>query len=176
LRALDDGREDLRVLAFGWVAVRVDDEVVIAVVRRLEWRPRFDVDELASGYVVSLGRVVDIHRQDPAEDDEGLLLMPVVMTATLRAGFVAPHIPTRVPEIRNIAELGNMPRAGSPGSCGRVIHSQSRWRTTRKPTKGDSRKKVRRLSAAQDLAGPAFGNVPERDRRRPVVSNRAHGR
>src|SRR5262245_61503065 len=91
-RALDDGREDLRVLAFWWVAVRVDHEVVIAVVRRLEWRPRFDVDELASGYVVALGRVVDIHRQDAAEDDEGLLLMPVAMTATLCAGFVAPHI------------------------------------------------------------------------------------
>jgi hypothetical protein len=59
---------------------------------------------------VSLGRVVDIHRQDPAEDDEGLLLVPVAVTATLRAGFVAPHIPTRVPEIREIAELGNMPR------------------------------------------------------------------
>ena len=109
-RALDDGREDLRVLAFGWVAVRVDDEVVIAVVRRLKWRPRFDVDELASGYVVSLGRIVDIHRQDPAEDDEGLLLMLMAMTTTFRAGFVAPHIPTRVPEIRKIAELGNMPR------------------------------------------------------------------
>ena len=73
------------MLAFGWVAVRVDDEVVIAVVRRLEWRPRFDVDQLASEYVVSLGRFVDIHRQDPAEDDEGFLLMPMAMTATLRA-------------------------------------------------------------------------------------------
>jgi hypothetical protein len=68
------------------------------------------VDELASGYVVSLGRVVDIHRQDPAEDEEGLLLMPMAMTTTLRAGLVAPHIPTRVPEIRKTAELGNMPR------------------------------------------------------------------
>ena len=144
------------MLAFGWVAVRVDDEVVIAVVRRLEWRPRFDVDQLASEYVVSLGRFVDIHRQDPAEDDEGFLLMPMAMTATLRAGFVTPHTPTRVPEIRKIAELANMPRrfarlvrSGDPFPVATANNAEAH--------EGDPRR-GRRLPAAQDLAGPVFRN------------------
>ena len=80
------------------------------MVRGLKWRPRFDVDELAGGYVAPLGRVADIHRQDAAEDDEGLLLVAMAMTATLRTGFVAPDVPARVPEVRQITELGNMPR------------------------------------------------------------------
>jgi len=36
--------------------------------------------------------------------------VPMAMTATLRARFVAPHVPARVPEVRRVAELGNVPR------------------------------------------------------------------
>ena len=109
-RLLHDGREDLRLLAFGGIAVRVDEEVVIAVVRNLEWCSRFDVDELASCDVVPFRRIVDIHRQDPAENDKGLLLLQMAMTTAVRARLVAPNIATRVLEIRKLAELGNMAR------------------------------------------------------------------
>jgi hypothetical protein len=41
--------------------VRVDDEVVVAIVDALERGPRPDVHEAAGGDVLALGRVADVH-------------------------------------------------------------------------------------------------------------------
>ena len=98
------------MLLFGRVSVGVDDEIVVGVICGLKgcsWR---DVNETAGRNIVALRRILDIHRQDPAEDDERLLLKTMAMTPSLGARFVAPQIPTRVMEVRDRAELGYVSR------------------------------------------------------------------
>jgi hypothetical protein len=45
--------------------VRVDDEVVVAVVDALERRARLDVRQTAGGDVLALGRFADVHGERP---------------------------------------------------------------------------------------------------------------
>src|SRR5207245_6420583 len=99
-----------RVDALGRRAVRVDEEVDVAVVHRLERCPRLDVDEAAGRDVDALRRLAEVHRQGPGQDDERLLLQLVAMAAALRARLVAPDVPARLREAGGPAELGDVAR------------------------------------------------------------------
>ena len=92
------------------IAVGVDDQVIVAVVHRLQGCPRIDVDQAAMSHVVSLRRVTQVHRERPGEDDERLLLELVSMTASCRAGLEPPNVHARVLHARDVTELGNVPR------------------------------------------------------------------
>src|SRR5215217_5335149 len=108
--ALDSRVENLGVLRFRWVAVGVDDEVVICVVRRLERRSRLDVDQSTRRYVVPLRWLADVHRQRTREDDERLFLGEVAMAAPESSWFVPPNVCPGVQEAGKVAQFGNVPR------------------------------------------------------------------
>ena len=92
------------------IAVGIDDQVIVAVVHRLQGCPRIDVDQAARSDVVSLRRLAEVHRERPREDDERLLLELVSMTASCRAGLEPPNVHARVLNTRDVTELGNVPR------------------------------------------------------------------
>src|SRR6266566_2724177 len=102
--------EDLGLLALGRGAVGIDKEVLVAVVRRLERCARLDVDEAARGHVLALGRVAEVHRERPGEDDERLLLERMLMAPALGAGLVAPEVRASMGEAGQLAQLGDMTR------------------------------------------------------------------
>ena len=108
-RSLHDGVEKLGVLALGWSAVGVDDEILVAVIRRLEWGTRLDVDEPARRHVLALRRLTQVHRQRACQDDERLLLERVPMAATPRARLVPPDVGAGVGEAGALAQLGDVP-------------------------------------------------------------------
>ena len=109
------------MLALWRCAVGVDEEVLVAVVRRLQRCARLDVDELAGLYVVTLWRIADVDRERAPEDDERLLLHRVPVAATHRAGLVPPDVRTRIGEAGSVAQLSYVAgrlvqtvRAGNP--------------------------------------------------------------
>ena len=74
------------MLALRRIPVGVKKEIAISVVCRLEWSAWLDVDQAAaSGYVLTLGWIADVHRQRAGQDDECLLLGVVSMATPPRA-------------------------------------------------------------------------------------------
>src|SRR5437016_4893763 len=55
--------ENLGTFALGRRAVGIQDELLIAVVYRLQRRPRLNVDESAKGDILPLRRFAEVHRQ-----------------------------------------------------------------------------------------------------------------
>ena len=106
------------MLALGRVAVGVHEQVLVAVVHRLERRAGRHMDESADGHVAALGRLAEVHRERPADHDEGLLLDRVPMPPAASARLVAPQVPAGVGEAGELAQLGDVagglarPRAG----------------------------------------------------------------
>ena len=98
------------MLALRRIAVGVDDEIVVSVVRCLERRARLDVDQPPGRYVVPFGWLPDVHRQGAGHDDECLLLGAVPMTASPCTWFVAPDVRACVREPRSVAQFGHVPR------------------------------------------------------------------
>jgi hypothetical protein len=96
------------VLVLGRVSVGVEDELVGAVVRGLQRSAGVDVNQRSSVNVLTFRRVTDVHRERSCEDDEGLLLSSVSVTAALGSRLVAPDIPARVSESGNVAQLGDV--------------------------------------------------------------------
>src|ERR671919_544304 len=84
-RGLHRRIEGLGVLALRWSSVREDEQVLVAVVRRLQRCAGLDVDEPAGGHVVSLRRLAHVHRQRLCEDHERLLPGDVPVAPTARA-------------------------------------------------------------------------------------------
>jgi nitroreductase len=72
--ALDGGIEEFSVLALGRVAVGVNDDVLLSVVRRLDRCARFNVDDASRWNVLPHRRVADVHGERADENDECLLL------------------------------------------------------------------------------------------------------
>src|SRR3954471_19873285 len=101
-----DGRiEQFRVLVLRRIAVRVDDEVIVAVVCGLQGSPGLHVEEVSHAHVVPRRRITEVHRKRPGENDEGLFLLTVPMPLSLRAGLVAPDVAAGVPEAGEITQL-----------------------------------------------------------------------
>src|SRR5439155_10110000 len=105
LRALHGRVEQLGVLVLGWVTGSPDDQLLPAMVDRLERRARVDADDPARRHVDALGRVAEVHREHAREDDERLLLAGVPVTASFRAGFVSPHVAAHVRRPHDLAQL-----------------------------------------------------------------------
>lgn len=91
-------------------AVGVDHQVLVALVDGLQRRASRDVKDPAGRDDLALGRLAEVHRQPPREDDEGLLLPAVDVAAAPCAGLVAPHISPSVLEVHRSLQLGNVPR------------------------------------------------------------------
>jgi hypothetical protein len=91
-------------------AIRVHDNLFVAVVRRLQHRARRDVHDSPGRHVDALRWVAEIHRQRPGQDDERLLLDRVSMASALRAGRIAPHAPARMREREHVAQARNVAR------------------------------------------------------------------
>jgi hypothetical protein len=72
--ALDSGIEEFSVLALGRVAVGVNDDVLLSVVRCLDRCARFNVDDASRWNILPHRRVADVHRERADEYDECLLL------------------------------------------------------------------------------------------------------
>ena len=111
--------EQLGVLVLGRRPVHVDEQVDVTVVRRLQRRPGLDVDQAAGRRVLPLGRLAEIHRQRPREDDEGLLLGDVAVAVSLRARLVAPEVRPRVREAGQLTQLGDV-----PGRLARLVRTR----------------------------------------------------
>ena len=77
-------------------AVDEDHDLVVAVVPQLERRPRLDHDHAVRRELDPLGRLAEVHRQRPLEDDEDLLLRLVGVPPAAAARRVAPEPRTRV--------------------------------------------------------------------------------
>src|SRR5689334_22081975 len=101
--------QELRVLALRRVAVRVDDQVLVAVVRGLERHTGVDADEPTCRHVNPLWRLADVQRERAGEDDECLFLRRMTVPASRRPGLVSPDIPAHVREVRAVAQLGDVP-------------------------------------------------------------------
>ena len=108
--ASDNGVDDLGPFGLGGCAVDVDEEVDVAVVRGLELGPGLDVDDPADRHVDSLGRLAEVHRQGPLDDDERLLLRRLPVTPAPGARLVAPEVGAGVPEPGELAVLGDVAR------------------------------------------------------------------
>ena len=80
------------MLALGRRAVRIDEEILVSVICRLEQCPGLDVHEAAGGHVLPLRRLAEVHRQRSGEDEERLFLERVPVTASPGAGLVAPDV------------------------------------------------------------------------------------
>ena len=80
------------------------------MVRGLERGPRVDADEAAGRHVHALWRLAEVERERAGEDDERLLLLRMAVTASLRAGLVAPDVAAHMREAGAVAQLGDMPR------------------------------------------------------------------
>jgi hypothetical protein len=107
------------VFALRRVAVGVDEEVHVAVVRGLKRHTGVDADEPADRHVDPLRRLSYVDREQAGKYDERLLLRRVTMPASLGAGFVAPDVAAHVCEARAVAQLGDMPSrlARLMGAC-----------------------------------------------------------
>src|SRR4051794_19419227 len=101
--------QELGRRVLGWIAVGVDDEVLVAVVHRLQRCPRGGVDDAAGGHVDALRRLAEVHRQRAGEHDERLLLDRVPVPAAGRARLVAPDVPADVRGAEALAELRHVP-------------------------------------------------------------------
>ena len=84
--------EYLGVLVLRRIAVCTDEQVLVAVVDRLECCAWIDVDQTARRHVVALGWLAKVHRERSGEDDERLLLERVSVTASCSAGLEAPDV------------------------------------------------------------------------------------
>ncbi len=104
---------------FRRVAVRVDEQIVAAVVRRLERSAWVNADESTGWNVDPLRRLADVERKRAAEDYERLLLHGMLVASSFRAGLVAPDIAADMREARSVAQLGDMPcrLTGLVGPC-----------------------------------------------------------
>jgi hypothetical protein len=98
------------MLVLGRVSVGVEDELVGAVVRGLQRRAGLNMNQRSCGDVLTFRRVADVHRERSCEDDEGLFLKSMSVTAAPGARFVAPDIPARVRESGNVAQFGDAAR------------------------------------------------------------------
>jgi hypothetical protein len=85
-------------------AVDEEQKLLVALVDDLERRSRLDVDQTARSDLPALGRVIEVHRERAADDDERLLLEHVLVPTPLRARLVAPEIRPAVPEAGAIAQ------------------------------------------------------------------------
>jgi hypothetical protein len=97
------------VFVLGRVPVRVNDQVIRAVVRDLKRSPRVDVDETSAGDFDPLRRFTQVHRERAFQHDEGLLLKRMPVAAPLRTRLVAPEVGSRMGELRQVAQLGDVP-------------------------------------------------------------------
>ena len=98
------------MLVLGRVSVGVHDEVTCAVVRGLECSAGVDVDQPSRGNVLAFRRVADIHRERAGEDDEGLLLHRMSVTAARGSRLIPPNVPAHVRESGELAQLGDVSR------------------------------------------------------------------
>jgi len=98
------------VFVFWRVAICVNEQVLVAVVRGLKRHTGVDAYEPTGRHVDSLWRLTDVQRERAGEDDKRLLLNRMSVAASRRPGLVAPDIPAHVREARAVAQLGDVPR------------------------------------------------------------------
>src|SRR3954469_20414132 len=102
-------------MILGRPPVRVDDQVLRAMVDALERRARADVDEAAGRDVAPLRRIPQVDRQRSREHDERLVLRRVSMPLARGARLVAPDVGPHVGHAGELAELGHVARRLSLG-------------------------------------------------------------
>ena len=98
------------MFAFWRVAVRVNDQVVVAVVRGLERHTGVDADEPTGGHVNPLWRLAHVQRERAGEDDKRLLLGLVPVPPPPGAGLVTPDVRARVREAGDLTQLCDVAR------------------------------------------------------------------
>jgi hypothetical protein len=92
------------------VTIRVDEQIIPAVVRGLEWGTWVNADESADWNIDPLGRLPDIKGQRSCEDDKRLLLHGMPVASSFRPGLVAPDVAADMREAESVAQFGDMPR------------------------------------------------------------------
>src|SRR2546423_1881257 len=75
-----------------------------------EFRAVVSCQSIATGHVLPLRRVADVHRERPREHHERLLLSLVPVAAPFGAGLVAPGVRAGVGEAGQVAQLGDVAR------------------------------------------------------------------
>lgn len=107
------------MLALRWVAIGVNEQILVAVVRGLERRARVDPDQPSGRNLDPLGRLTDVQRERPGKDDKRLLLRRMAVSPSFRSRLVAPDIAANVREAGAVAQLGDVPRwlAELVGAC-----------------------------------------------------------
>src|SRR6266403_1799650 len=91
-------------------AVRVHDDLFVAVISRRQHRARLDVNDSPGRDVDALRWVAEIHSPRPGQDDGRPLPERVSVAPALRTGWIAPHAPARVREPEHVAQARNMTR------------------------------------------------------------------
>src|SRR5436190_8598479 len=90
--------------------VGIDDELLLAVVPRLQRRPGLDAQDAPGRHVDAFRRLAEVHRERPRHDDERLLLRVVPVPPALRARLVAPEVAAAVLGAEAVAQLRDVTR------------------------------------------------------------------
>ena len=105
-RRVLDVVEELGVPAHGRRAVDEEEDLLVALVPRLERRARMDGEHVSGVEVDPLRRVLDEQREGAPEREEDLLLVRVEMAAATRPGRVAPEAGARLGQPRAVRDRG----------------------------------------------------------------------
>jgi DNA-binding CsgD family transcriptional regulator len=108
-RGLLDVVEEVGALADRRSAVDEEDELVLAGVPQLQDRPRLDDEHASPLELVALGRLAEVDRERPLEDDEDLLLRLVRVPFAAGAERVAPQVRARLGQ--RVGETRDRPAA-----------------------------------------------------------------